>query len=150
MKAKFMKGFIGLSGKLDELVYCIEKKSGAVWTRDYVIPRKTAHNREIGSSGKNIGVFWKSVSEGYMDDLKDYADRYNLATIGYGGRISGYTALMRMLFTLKQAIPSLDLKTITPQDVVDMDLPIKSVWEAIQNGVIAPVKRGEQLDNRIL
>jgi hypothetical protein len=90
------------------------------------------------------------VSEGYSYDLKDYADRYNLATLGYSGRVSCYTVLTRMMYALKVAVPDVDLKTITPQDVVDMDLPVKTVYEAIENGLLAPVKREQQLMSFII
>ena len=146
MKVKFVSCVSGLSGKMEEYVMCIDKKTGAVWMREYVKPETTEHNHHVGSVAKNISLFKSAVSDGYLEDLKDYADRYNLATMGQPGKLTGYTSLLKMLYALKKAIPVVDLLTLTPQDVVDSDLPIKTVKEAIQNGILPFIQRNTTLD----
>jgi hypothetical protein len=150
MKVKFVSCVSALSGKMEEFVMCIDKKSGTVWMREYVKPETTAHNHMVGSIAKNAGLFKEGVSTGYMDNLMDYADRYNLATLGQTGRVTGYTTLMKVLYALKKAIPGVDLLTLTPQDVIDSDLPIKSVREAIANGLLPFIQRYLDLDADII
>jgi hypothetical protein len=150
MKVKFIKGFSGLSGKMDELVLCIEKKSGACWVRDYVKPRETEHNHEVGNATRNMGVFKSAVSSGYFNNLKDYADRYNLHTLGISKRLNSFTTLMKALYILKDAVPEVDLLTITPEEVVANEYPLRTVKEAIEYGLLPSIPRCDDLDNFIL
>ncbi|MDP8232921.1 MAG: hypothetical protein P9L91_09695 [Candidatus Zophobacter franzmannii] len=150
MKVKFVSCVSGISGKMEEFVFCVDKKTGVVWMREYVKPEITEHNHQIGSIAQNISLFKDTVSEGYLEDLKDYADRHNLATIGLPGKMNGYTALMKMLYALKRAMPDVDLLTLTPQEVIDSDLPIKTIREAIDNGILPFIQRYTTLDAWII
>jgi len=131
-------------------VYCQDKKTGVVWVREYVEPEITDHNHYIGSVSKNLGVFFKSVSVGYMQDLRDYADRYNLMTLGEAGRATAYALLYKMMYALKKEMPTIDLMTITPADVVADDLPVKTIRDAVESGLLPEVDRWEGLGNTIL
>ena len=139
-----------MSGRLDDLVFCVDKKTGVVWVRDYVVPERTEQNTRMGLTAKNLGVFKNTVSSGYFADLKDYSDRYNLSTLGESGRLNCFSALNKMMYALKRAYPSIDLTTITPQFVIDNDLPIKTIAEAVENKLLPAVKRYEELVNTIV
>jgi hypothetical protein len=150
MKAKFIKGISGLSGKLDEMVYCLDKKSGTVWVREYVKPEETEQNHKVGSAARNFGVFKSAVSPDYLNDLKDYADRYNLSTMGKCSRLNSFTALMKALYSLKILIPEVDLLTITPEEVVANEYPLRTVQEAIDYGLLPEIPRSSDLVYPIL
>jgi hypothetical protein len=150
MKVKYMKGFKALTGKLDEMVYCLEKKSGACWAREYVVPELTENNQNMASRSANLSNFYKAVSSGYLHDLKDYCDRYNLMTVGRGGRCNSSSLVIKMMYALKKEIPSLDLATITPAGVVAAELPVRSLCEAVENGILPIVSRYQELENWIL
>ena len=150
MKVKFSCPVKGLSGKKDELVFCYYKKSGVVIAREFVEQEITEHNHTIGSQAKNLSQFYHSVSTGYFEDLMSYADRYNLETIGNSSNYNGFTVLTKMMYSLKKNDPTVNLLTITPTDVVVNNLPITTIREAIDTGLLIPVARYAEFTNSIL
>ena len=149
MKAKFAVWLKSLTGRLDDIVFCRDKKSDTVWVREYVTPELTTHNHYMGNVAKNLSQFKKLLSEGYLSDLRIYSDRYNLKTIDEKGRSSSFALLFKMMFALKRAVPNVDLETIIPMDVIDSDLPVKTIREAVEYGFLPIVTRYEELDNLI-
>ncbi len=150
MKVKLACWIKSVSGKLDDLVFCVDKKTETVWVRDYVVPELTEQNHLMGSIAKNLGLFRRDTSEGYFADLKDYSDRYNLSSLGQSGRMNCYAAHLKMMFALKKSTPEVDLLSITPQDVIDNDLPVKTIAEAVENKLLPSVTRFEELTNLII
>ncbi len=150
MKVKLAAWIKSMSGRLDDLVFCVDKKTGNVWVRDYVVPERTEQNTRMGLSAKNMAVFRQNINEEYYSDLEDYSDRYNLQSLGQSGRLNGYSVLNKMLYALKRAYPTIDLTTITPQFVVDHNLPIRTVAEAIEHGFLPPVPRYDEFVNPIM
>ncbi len=150
MKIKYMKGFKAFSGKMDELVYCVEKSSGAVWAREYVLPRLTENNRNMGLRSSNLSRFYLSVSPGYKQDLEDYSDRLNLLTVGTGHRCNASALVNKIMYALKRKLPELDLTTITPTQVMQIGLPVRTVREAVEAGLIPIVPRYDELENLII
>ncbi|MBN2830043.1 MAG: hypothetical protein JXR56_06965, partial [Candidatus Cloacimonetes bacterium] len=115
MKVNYMIPVKGLSGKKDLLVYYVDKESGTAYCRDYVIPEETDSNRNMASRSANIGIFYHSVSSGYISDLNNYCDRYALMVRRSIGRLNSNTALIKMLYNLMREVPSVDLSTLTPE-----------------------------------
>ncbi len=150
MKIKLACWIKSVSGKLDDLVFCVDKKTGNVWVRDYVVPARTAQNTLMGLVSKNLAVYKQNVSAGYFSDLEDYSDKYNLATLGQPGRLNSASTLNKMMYALKRAYPAIDLVTITPQYVVDHSLPIRTIAEAIENNLLPQVPRYDELVHLIV
>jgi hypothetical protein len=150
MKVNYMIPVKGLSGKKDLLVYYVDKESGTAYCRDYVIPEETENNRNMADISTNIGLFYHSVSGGYISDLKNYCDRYALMVRRSIGRLNSNTALIKMLYRLRKAVPTVNLVTITPVDVVAGELPVRTVREAVEYGILPIVSRYEELDHPIL
>ncbi|MDP8231520.1 MAG: hypothetical protein P9L91_02490 [Candidatus Zophobacter franzmannii] len=150
MKVNYLLPVKGLTGKKDGLVYYIDKESGQAYCRDYVVPEESESNVIMKSRSANIGLFYHAVSEGYIRDLKNYCDRYNLMRIGMGGRLNSNSALIKMMYKLKKGVPAVDLTTITPADIVAADLPIRTVMEAVDSGLLTFVKRYEELTSWII
>ena len=150
MKVHLAKPFNAFSGKMEGLVYYVDKFTGKGYCRDYVVPERTNQNTNIGNTTKNLSVYYKSLSVGYVRDLKNYADRLNMMLIGHGTRVNGTSMNIKMMYLLKKALPVLDLSTITPQQVVDLELPIRTIREAVESGLIPMVARYEELDSWIV
>jgi hypothetical protein len=55
-----------------------------------------------------------------------------------------------MLYRLRKAVPTVNLVTITPVDVVAGELPVRTVREAVEYGILPIVSRYEELDHPIL
>ncbi len=146
MKLSLLPLLTGLSGRLGKLVFCIEKSSGACWTRYYVYPELTEHNHNIGSVGKNMSIIYHSANIGYIEDLKNYVDRYNLSGFGSNGRLRAFTCFTKMLYNLKKSHESVNLKTLTIEQIMNDDLPVRSIKEAIDNQLLPAVSRYQELN----
>jgi hypothetical protein len=70
--------------------------------------------------------------------------------IGHGTRVNGTAMNIKMMYLLKKAVPTINLMTITPQEVVDLELPIRTIREAVESGLIPYVARYEELDSWIV
>jgi hypothetical protein len=57
---------------------------------------------------------------------------------------------MKALYILKDAVPEVDLLTITPEEVVANEYPLRTVKEAIEYGLLPSIPRCDDLDNFIL
>ncbi|MDP8231894.1 MAG: hypothetical protein P9L91_04400 [Candidatus Zophobacter franzmannii] len=150
MKVHLAKPFNAFSGKLAGLVYYIDKFTGMGYCRDYVIPERTVNNTNLGNRTRNLSVYYKNLSVGYVRDLKNYADRLNMMLLGHGTRVNGTSMNIKMMYLLKKAVPAIDLMTITPQEIVDMALPIRTIREAVDSGLIPHVARYEELESWII
>jgi hypothetical protein len=150
MKTKLNASFKAMSGRLGKLVYCCDKDGNVCWVREYSYPEITEHNHEIGDIGKNLGKYKKAVSTPYLTDLKDYIDRYRHSPNCTSGYINYASMLTKMMYALKKAGYPVDLYTVTPQVVVDNAFPVRTVKEAIENGLIPMVKRYDDLVNWIV
>jgi len=68
-----------ISGKDIEkgIVYCSYKNDTICYTRKYVKPKTTAHNREYGAKLKKISLLYKAVPDTFKECLRIYAQAYN-------------------------------------------------------------------------
>ncbi len=150
MKSYLAFPFKSLSGKHGKLVYCCDEDGNIMWVREFVMPEITDHNHYMGDVSKNIAVYKTHLNPEYIDDLKDYTDRYNLSHTHKCRPPSYASLLMKMMFKLKKDGYPVDLTTVTPEVVVDMDLPIRTVSEAVDNGLLPMIPRYEDLTHWIV
>ena len=150
MKLSLLPFITGLSGRLGKLVFCIEKKSGACWSRIYVKPELTENNHEFGSASKNLSNIYHQASEGYIEDLRNYSDRYNLNSDKISRGLKAYTSFTKMMYALKRTHPAVDLRTLSLEEIMEEDLPVRSVKEAVDNELLPAVKRYEELNCSIV
>ncbi len=150
MKVNLMRPFGAFSGKMAKLVYYIDKFTGEGYAREYVVPARTEQNTIIGETTRNLSVYYNNLSPEYLCDLKNYADRLNTILMGHGTRLNGPSMNLKMMYLLKKALPGVNLQTITPQEVYDNDLPVKTIMEAVETGLIPVVPRYEELDHPIV
>ncbi len=150
MKVNLMKPFGAFSGKLDELVYYVDKFTGKGYARDYVVPKHSEQNTIIGNTTRHLSQYYKDLSPDYLCDLRNYADRLNVMLMGHGTRLNGPSMNMKLMYMLKKALPGIDLQTITPQEVFDNDLPVKTIKEAVETGLIPMVPRYEEFSHLIV
>ncbi len=150
-----MKSYLGfpfksMSGKHGKLVYCCDEDGNIMWVREFVMPEITEHNHYMGNVSKQLAVFKSLLNPEYINDLKDYTDRYKLS-YRHKCRPPSYSALLRkMMFQLKKNGYPVDLLTVTPQVVVDIGLPIRTVKEAIENELLPMIPRYDDLTHWIV
>jgi len=86
----------------------------------------------------------------YKEDFSFYVDRFNqLPQNKYGAVITWNNLWMKVMFSMAKMLPSIDLKTITRQEIYDNDLPCLSVKRAVEAGLLPWVKGYERFDHRM-
>ena len=79
MKVTFYKNIKTMSGRCKQgsMVFISAKNHSVCLARNYVKPRYTENNELTGLKMKAAAFLWKSVSIGFIQDLKTYAAAYN-------------------------------------------------------------------------
>jgi len=150
MKVSLSFPFLTLKGKRGKSVYYHTKNSYCVTMREYVIPEPTINNTNFANKSANIGAFYKQVSPGYLYDLATYARSYNLEYMDPNCYYQTYSIYVRMMYALARLVTTVDLSTITPAQVVTEALPIITVAQAIDAGLLPKVPDYEYLDHTLI
>jgi hypothetical protein len=139
-----------LIGKVGKLVFYLIPKSNVLLARAYKKPKYNITNKNLGQKSTNLSRFYHSVSAGYHADLVYYATQLNVATVGQPCVYNAYNVFVKMMYSLKQLYPEIDLKTITPQQVIDDGLPIVTLCQAVENEVLPTVPNYDVLVHGIV
>jgi hypothetical protein len=139
MKVHFKKNFAGYSGTSDEGIYYYNPRLKQCMMRDYVYPRLTENNERTTSIMANLKTL--NPSEGYRNNLQDYVMYYNDSKdYGHKPMNAWNNAWLKLMFALQKAMPGqVDLKTITRQQIIDQNLPCRTVKAAIEAGLLSAV-----------
>ncbi|HNW24081.1 MAG TPA: hypothetical protein PLE33_02800 [Candidatus Cloacimonas sp.] len=144
MKVKFQYGLAGYTGKADGLVYCFDRTSGIVYARKKVYPRLTKENARIGNISHNL--FSLKPANEYKDDLRLYLMSYNGLRENSSHPLRSWVNLyLRLMTNMAKRNPDIDLKTITRQQIYQENLPCISVKNAVEAGILPPVKGYERM-----
>lgn len=138
MKWKMAPQYKYNTGREDErYVFYNEPQKNFTISREYVKPRLTANNTLMGTTTKNLASVYHNCEEGYIADLKTYANRYNTQ---YGGtaseleikHISSFGVFMKMMWAWYDSDPEhVDLSAVTVADIVSLDADVRTVARAI-------------------
>jgi hypothetical protein len=92
----------------------------------------------LGSISKNI--FGIKPSEEYISDLRDYLLRYNkLRDTRHSPILSWSVLYNKLMRAMAKADPSLDLRTITRDEIYTKNLPCISIKKAVEAGLLPKV-----------
>ncbi|MBN2828907.1 MAG: hypothetical protein JXR56_01150 [Candidatus Cloacimonetes bacterium] len=150
MKVVLSYPFLTLKGTRAKSVYYHSKNSYCVTMREYVVPTPTENNEHFGSKSANLGAFYRGVEADYHYDLSNYARSYNIEYMDPYCYYQAYSVFIRMMSALGKAYPEIDLKTITPAEVVSQGLPVVTLAEAIEAGLLPVVPDYRYLNHPIL
>ncbi|MCB5258367.1 MAG: hypothetical protein WC179_00465 [Candidatus Cloacimonadaceae bacterium] len=140
MKVKFKYGIRTYSGKLDELVFSSYRKGKICIARQFVYPRITAHNNEIGSIGKNLGILWAGGSDAFKTELAMYAKLNATENVPADQWASNAYALwVQVMHKWAADNDDVDLKTLTYEDFVVTGTAISTVKDCVLSGYLKPV-----------
>lgn len=129
-----------LSGKRGDLVYCCNREQGGMYARRYVYPRLGEHNHRMGSATARIHAL--QPSEAYRLDLKDYL--WQLCREHRYCRVRSWSGLyVKLMYALAKADPTVDLGTLSREEIYARDLPCRTVKRAVEAGLL-PEVRGYQ------
>ncbi|MEF3693904.1 MAG: hypothetical protein V3576_00980 [Candidatus Cloacimonadota bacterium] len=138
MKAKFQIGLASYTGKTGEVVYCFNRYLNTVYVRKYKYPTLCDQQHTLGSISKQI--FAVHPSEGYIKDIKNYLLRYICLRDNRRSGIRAWSVLYsKLMRTMAEALPDIDLRTITREYIYEHDLPCISISRAVEAGLLPKV-----------
>lgn len=146
MKVKFKYGIATYSGTIDEMVYGCYRDHKLCIGREYVYPRLTVHNDNLGKTGSNLAILWAGASPEYKADLKTYAQRNgneNVPKTQYPP--NGYALWVKALHAWQDKTPSIDISTLTVEDFELGGASVSTVKNAIENGFLKKVANYDDL-----
>lgn len=142
MKAKFQFGLAAMTGRSGDIVYCMDRVNNRVYVRRYSYPRITEHNHTVGSISKNI--FMLQPSADYIEDMKSYLYHYRALRYGVNKQIRSWSILFtKIMRDMAKQDPSIDLVTLTKEEIYVRNLPCICVKSAVDAGLLPKVLRYE-------
>jgi hypothetical protein len=149
MKATFKGGVKGWSGYFDDVVYVYNPRLKKTMVREYVYPTLTENNERTTSIMANLKLLVPSV--GYKNDLRDYVMYYNNCIEFREKPFNAWNnAWLKLMFALQKAMPeTVDLKTITREQIYEQNLPCKTVKDAIEAGLLPVMPEYQRWDKLI-
>ena len=145
MKAKLK---VLLTGNMDDVVIYYNSKLGKYIARKKVKPTFTPDHsltQEMHAFRRRI-----DVSEGYIDDCREYIVLYNRKFRRQGRAMSTWpNVYMKIMRALKKQYPETDFSTLTREAVIERNLPCKTVATAVDAGYLEKVPGSEKLNSNL-
>lgn len=145
MKAKLKVLLPGFTGNMDDVVIYYNAKLNKYIARRKVMPKFTPDNSIV----KEIHAFRRriNVSEAYLDDCREYIRLFNQKFRKQGRALSTWpNVYMKVMRALKSQYPDLNFSTLTRQEVLDRQLPCRTIKDAVNAGYLEKVTDYESLD----
>ncbi len=148
MKVHMKKPCYFLRGKLDGLVFYHHPKVDASFARRHAEFKPNSSHERFSAIQRNLGRIQPSI--GFVNDCKTYVFLFNLRRDTRGRKLCSWTnVFFKMMYGLRRMDPEIDLETITREEIIDERLPVRSVRDAIEAGILEYVKGGEMLETVI-
>ncbi len=152
MKTKFkntVRSFHGINRK-EKLVYTLYNNGELQIVKNLPDREITEDNHKFGKITKNLHFLFESVSADYKHDLANYALALQ-STHPTKDKIAirAYGLFSRMLWSLKKQHPEMDLATLTRQDIISNQYPVKSVVEAMNAGLLTVIEEANMLTHEM-
>jgi len=148
MKAKLKVLLPGFTGNMDDVVIYYNSKLNKYIVRRKVKPKFTPDHsltQEMHAFRRRI-----SVSEAYIEDCREYIKLFNRKFRKQGRAMSTWpNVYMKIMRALKRQYSEIDFKTLAREDVLEYDLPCKSVAAAVEAGYLEKVPGYEMLDKEM-
>lgn len=142
MKTSFQPGVPNILGKYGELIYCRSSVSEKVFARRYSYPKLTDYNHQTGRITKNL--FALCPSDDYKSDMQLYLMRYKTLRYGANKKIRAWSMLyLKIMRDMAKQDPSIDLVTLTKEEIYVRNLPCICVKSAVDAGLLPKVLRYE-------
>jgi len=148
MKVHLKYSLAGYSGTIDHAVYYYHPRLRRSLMRKYVRPAESTSNLRMKSVMANLQLL--EPSAGYKQNLKDYLNNYNtLSKYENKPILTWSNVFLKIMYGLKNAIPEINLSTITRTQIYEQDLPCQSVKRAVEAGLL-PVTEGYEWYNELM
>jgi len=159
MKVYYKNLIKAYSGNFDDLIYCYNPRLQCYYARHYSRRRQTAQNQLYTDIAKNMKRL--SPSPEYRQDLTNYVNAYNSKKEYREHPLNNwYNAFTKLMWKMSKtyalngtpltdnSIP-IDLSTLTREDIIENNLPCRTVKQAIEAGLLPVVPGYEFYNNEI-
>jgi hypothetical protein len=128
------------TGKLDGLIYYRSRYTGKLYVKKQWKFRNHPEHPRFCNAQQAIFVLQPSAA--YIQNLKDYLWLYNKLPENDMGGVHAWTNLYnKMMYAMQKAMPeTVNLSNITRQQIVEQNLPCRSLKMAIEAGLLPVVK----------
>lgn len=134
--------------KKDCIVYCSYRDGEVIVARRYVYPKLSAQNSIFAARNKNL--FQLKPSDGYKADCRAYLRGYINTAPGLDKPILSWNNLyVKLMSSMAQKYPSLDLCTLTREEIFAQQLPCISIKSTVEAGLLPKVRGWEKLSHQI-
>lgn len=148
MKAKMKIMLPGFTGNMDDVVIYYNSHLNRYIARRKVMPSFTPSNaitQDIFAFRKRI-----SVSLAYIDDCREYIRLYNRKFRRQGRAMSTWpNVFMKIMRALTNQFPEIDLNTLSREQILEQNLPCRTVADAVDAGYLEKVPGYAKLDREI-
>jgi len=133
------------TGKLDGLIYYRSRRTGKLYVRRQW-SFKQPHPAHPQFRSAQRAIFALQPSQVYINNFRDYLGQYNLLRESEYKPAHAWTNLyIRMMFALQKANPeTVNLASITRQQIAEQNLPCRSLAQAVQAGLLPAVRGYER------
>ncbi|HQH50005.1 MAG TPA: hypothetical protein PLA08_01205 [Candidatus Cloacimonadota bacterium] len=146
MKAKLKVLLPGFTGNMDDVVIYYNSRLNKYIARRKVTPKFTPDSsivREIHAFRRRI-----KVSVAYLDDCREYIRLFNQKFRRQGRAMSTWpNVYMKVMRATAKKYPELDFKTLTREEVIQQNLPCKTIADAVTAGFLEQVPGYESLNS---
>ena len=143
MKVYFKHMVSGYVGTADDMIYYYDPRLRRIVARRKPHPKPTEINHAFGRVIQNLTGL--KPSRFYVDDLLCYAERSYSAGLFRGIRPLWTNLYVKLMFAMAKQYPHLDLATLTRAEIVNQDLPCRSVSRAVAAGLLPEVRNWHEL-----
>jgi hypothetical protein len=152
VKTKFTNCVKALYGSLKSqgLVHCKYNQGNLVITRKYPVMEIEEHHHTFGKMARNLAVMFRTLLPAYIDDLKNYTALLSRTTnLNEKLPATHYAVYLRMMWKLKHMFPEIDMATITREDILKHEYPVRSIKEAMENELLIKLEEANMLNSRM-
>jgi hypothetical protein len=140
MKVDYKLGMKGYSGHVDGMIYYYDKRSGVTLGRKMF--KFKNHPGQPGFRSAQQQIYTIEPAQFYTYNLRDYIAEYNNLPGNELKQMRTWTNVYnKLMFAMQKAMPeTVDLATITREQIYEQNLPCKTLKDAIDAGLLPKVK----------
>lgn len=140
LKVSFKHMIQGYTGRADDVIYVLDRQTGRIYVRSYPQRKVMAGNTEFAQMMRNLHNLHPAAA--YKEDMQIYVELYNALPVNKYNPVKAWNNLfMKLMYALAKMDDTINLRTISRQEIYDRNLPCISVAKAVEAGLL-PVVRG--------
>ena len=144
-----------ISGRMSNSVLSPAPNKLFSYSRNYVYPKLTDHNHDMGKIMRNLAVLYAGTDVDYQADGTEYARRFyieNNSNPGLKAPVNNsFGQFIKAAFAWYDTDPEhIDLSEVTAEDIVSADADLRTWARMVEAGYISPVSGWTEFTHGIL